>query len=127
METGFGIEPNSVAFAVSLPINNPELRSALLSPTGRRNPCTLRRQRGRHMGSNLPSRRHRWLRAILVVAAAGLLVLVAAWLLYQYAPRRTPAGQPELMHLAAGNPDAFTAAFNDASPTVRVVLMLSPT
>jgi hypothetical protein len=79
------------------------------------------------MGNDQSSKRRRWLRAILVAAIVGFLLLGAGWILYQYVPRHTPAGQPELVELPAGDLDAFTAAFNGASSSVRVVLMLSPT
>jgi H+/Cl- antiporter ClcA len=79
------------------------------------------------MGSEGPSRQQRLRRAILVVAVVGLLVFAAGWVFYQYAPRQTPQGQPALVELPAGELGAFTAAFNAASTSVRVVLMLSPT
>lgn len=62
--------------------------------------------------------------SVLIVAVAVALVCLA-WL--EWAPRRTPAGQPPLTILKPDSLPAFRAAFNASAGEVRILLMLSPT
>ena len=67
-----------------------------------------------------------WRRAGRVGLLALLsLAALAAW--HQFAPRRTPRGQPPLVRLAARNLGDLRQAFNAARDQKRVVLLLSPT
>ena len=56
-----------------------------------------------------------------------VLVCVAVVLFYLYAGGQTPAGQPPLVRLNAGNFSTLVEAFNSASSSARLVLLLSPT
>jgi hypothetical protein len=57
-----------------------------------------------------------------------MLALVIAWVGWRiWEPVRTPAVQPPLTVLTVNNIDLFRRAFNDASGSVRLVLLLSPT
>jgi hypothetical protein len=67
-------------------------------------------------------RRSIGLAALVAVAA---LVALAAW--HVLAPRRTPAGQPPLVRLAADNFDVLRAAINERAGETRVLVLLSPT
>ena len=60
-----------------------------------------------------------------VAGATVLVMVVAAYL--RYAPRRTPAGQPDLQVLAKEDVKPFAAAFDAASDSIRIVALLSPT
>lgn len=69
--------------------------------------------------------RRAWVLLLLVGGLALAGTLSVAWLLL--APRRVPAGQPDLAALDATTLDAFHAAFDDRAGSVRVLVMLSPT
>ena len=62
------------------------------------------------------------------IAILGLLALLtggAAW--YYWGPSTVPAGQPALVALQPENFAGLKASFNQASGSVRVVALLSPT
>ena len=54
--------------------------------------------------------------------AAGLSVAYM-----QYAPRRTPEGQPPLASIPGGDLTPFAVAFDARAGSTRVLAMLSPT
>jgi len=58
--------------------------------------------------------------AVALLGAGSLLV-------YRYAPRRVPSGQPPLTSLSPSTFDELRAAFNAASDRRRLLLLLSPT
>jgi predicted negative regulator of RcsB-dependent stress response len=61
-----------------------------------------------------------------VLAAFVLAVLLVLGWRY-FGGSTVPAGQPELVRLAAGNFDELRTAFDAATGKVRIVLLLSPT
>lgn len=61
----------------------------------------------------------------LVIVAVAVALVCLAWL--EWAPRRTPAGQPPLTILKPDSLSAFHTAFNASADEVRILLMLSPT
>ena len=63
----------------------------------------------------------------LTIVAVGILVAGSSGAYLRYAPRRTPAGQPDLQVLAKDDVAPFAAAFDAASDSIRVVALLSPT
>ena len=63
-------------------------------------------------------------RAIPIVVAAAVLLLVIAYL---WGPSSVPAGQERLVTLSNANWSEFTAAFDADSNVPRMVLLLSPT
>ena len=63
-------------------------------------------------------------RAIPIVVAAAVLLLVIAYL---WGPSSVPAGQERLVTLSKSNLREFTAAFDADSNVLRMVLLLSPT
>jgi len=58
---------------------------------------------------------------LVISVVAGLAVWQA------HRPRYTPAGQPPLEFLGAGNLPDFVNTFNARPSSVRLVLLLSPT
>lgn len=58
--------------------------------------------------------------ALIVAGSAGI-----AWV--RLAPRRTPEGQPPLVHLEDGDLGPFVRAFNARPDSTRIVALLSPT
>ena len=59
--------------------------------------------------------------AALVLVAVGAIGWIAL------GPRSVPAGQPPLAKLDAAGLPAFREAFNGASGSIRLLVMLSPT
>ena len=60
-------------------------------------------------------------RKISILAIAAMAALVAA------CGHQTPAGQPALLSLDAGNFSALKDSFNSAPRSVRLIALLSPT
>lgn len=63
-------------------------------------------------------------RAVLLVAAAIVLLLFAAYL---WGPSSVPAGQEPLLTLSSANFSRFESAFDRDADVPRLVLLLSPT
>ena len=57
---------------------------------------------------------------VLILAAAGTAY-------YLYAGGSTPAGQPALTKLNAGNFELLKTEFNRASDSTRILVLVSPT
>ena len=66
-------------------------------------------------------------RVLLVVAAAFAVAGAGAYTWQRLAPRSTPAGQPQLVHLSPENFGAFSNAFDAAVDGRRILALLSPT
>ena len=64
---------------------------------------------------------------IVVIAAALLAGLVGLGLFHQYAPRRTPHGQPPLTQIDPASLHRLQDAFNAACDSTRILLLFSPT
>jgi hypothetical protein len=74
----------------------------------------------------VPQRARRRSRLIgAVVLAALVLSGFAGW--HLLGPRRTPPGQPRLVHLNPGNLEVLRNAFNAASEEPRLLILASPT
>jgi len=61
----------------------------------------------------------------VVFAALAALLLSAAW--YLWGPSKTPPAQKPLLILSTENFSQFESAFDQASDSARLVLLLSPT
>lgn len=61
----------------------------------------------------------------IVLLIVAVLACLAYW--YYWGSSRTPPGQPPITSLTASNLDQFKQAFNNASDSTRLVLLLSPT
>jgi len=61
----------------------------------------------------------------VVFAALAALLLSAAW--YFWGPSKTPPAQKPLLILSTANFSEFESAFDEASDSARLVLLLSPT
>jgi hypothetical protein len=59
------------------------------------------------------------------IVVTAVLLLLAAGFWFAFGPRRTPAGQAALTEVR--NPETFRRWFNDSGPSIRVVVLLSPT
>ena len=66
-------------------------------------------------------------RVLLVVATAVVVAGGGAYAWQRLAPRSTPTGQPQLVHLSPENLAAFARAFDAADDGRRVLALLSPT
>jgi hypothetical protein len=64
-------------------------------------------------------------RGAVVLAALAALLFSASW--YLWGPSKTPPTQKPLLTLATANFSQFESAFDDASDSPRLVLLLSPT
>ena len=64
-------------------------------------------------------------RVALGAIAVALILAVLGW--YSWGARHTPASQPELVSLDAGNSGSMVEAFNRDASSVRILLLLSPT
>ena len=64
----------------------------------------------------------RWISGVIIAILA-----ISAYLLWTGVPGRTPPGQMRLVELNNTALDAMKADFNEASDSVRVIALLSPT
>lgn len=69
----------------------------------------------------------KWLKWAALPAGALILAGIAGISYVRLAPRRTPPGQPPLVHLAKGDLSPFVEAFNAKPDTTRILALLSPT
>jgi hypothetical protein len=61
-----------------------------------------------------------------ILSVIGILIVLGA-LYYFYGGHSVPKGQPPLMSFSSGDLTPLKTAFNASAPSIRVVVMLSPT